>query len=152
MAARPWTARVGPKRCRPKSDDFWKAHPVVTELRPIRFIDQPIEVIFNTPPIKEKTPPCPDGFIWEGTTYRVVEKLSEWFDFTRRGRMARNMQPAHATAALHRGSLGVGKFYFQVRTDTDQIFDIYYDRAIVSADDRKGHWFLYRELSTNSQP
>jgi hypothetical protein len=125
---------------------------MVTENKPLRFIDQPIEVIFDTPPVTEKSPPCPDGFVWEGKSYRVVAKLSEWFDFTRRGRFARNMQPAHAAAASRRGSLGVGKFCFRVRTDTGQVFDIYYDRVIVSADDRKGRWFLYRELSENSNP
>jgi hypothetical protein len=76
----------------------------------------------------------------------VVEKLSEWHDFTRRGRMARNMRPAHAAAAAERGSLGVGRFYFRVRTNTSQIFDLYYDRAIKDVDDRLGHWFLYREI------
>lgn len=64
--------------------------------------------------------------------------------------MAKNMRPTHSAVASHRGSLGVGRFYFQVRTDTGQVFEIYYDRAILSADDRKGHWFIYREMSTNS--
>ena len=34
----------------------------------------------------------------------------------------------------------------QPNVDTDQIFDIYYDRAMKSLDDRKGQWFIYREL------
>jgi len=63
--------------------------------------------------------------------------------------MARNMQPAHAAVAAERGSLGVGRFYFRVRVDTGQVFDLYYDRAIKDVDDRLGHWFLYRELSEN---
>jgi hypothetical protein len=120
----------------------------MADFHPIRFIDEPIEVIFNTPPVTEKSPPCPDGFTWAGKTFHVTEKLSEWFDYSRRGRSARNMQPAHAAVASRRGSLGVGRFYFRVRTDTSQIFDLYYDRAILSADDRKGHWFIYRELSS----
>jgi hypothetical protein len=33
-----------------------------------------------------------------------------------------------------------------VVTDTEQVFDIYYDRAVKNVDDRKGQWFLYREL------
>ena len=32
-----------------------------------------------------------------------------------------------------------------------QIFDIYYDRAIKSVDDRKGEWVLYRELEQLSR-
>ena len=120
------------------------------DLLPVHFLDRPIEVIFDTPPARQKTPPCPSGFVWEGKTYRVVEMLSEWKDFSRRGRMARNMRPTHAEVAAGRGSLGVGRFYFRVRTNTGQVFDLYYDRQIKSVDDRKGHWFLYRELAGNS--
>ncbi len=116
------------------------------EFTPLHFLDQPIEVSFDTPLVRLKTPPCPDGFTYAGHNYRITEKLSEWTDFTRRGRMARNMQPQHAAVAAERGSLGVGRFYFRVRVDTGQIFDLYYDRAIKDVDDRLGHWFLYREL------
>ena len=114
--------------------------------KPIHFLDQPIEVIFDTPPTREKTPECPNGFIWENKTYRVVEMLSSWSDFKRRGKMARNMRPAHAEVASSRGSLNVGRFYFRVKVDNDQIFDIYYDRAMKNVDERKGQWFVYREL------
>lgn len=143
-----------------------QGHPTnnVTENKPIHFIDEKIEIQFDQPPAREKTPPCPNGFIWQGTKYRVTEMLAEWSDFTRRGRMARNMQPAHAAVAARRGSLGVGRFYFRVRTQIvpsdnstagqteGQVFDIYYDRTIKASDDRLGHWFLYRELSTTSLP
>lgn len=117
------------------------------EPRPIHFLDQPIEVIFRAPPPREKLPPCPDGFIWGDATYRVVETLSEWTDFTRRGRVARNMQPAHAAVASQRGSLNVGRFFFRVRVDSGQLFDLYYDRAMKNVDRRKGQWFVYRELA-----
>ena len=68
--------------------------------------------------------------------------------------MARNMRPAHAAVASSRGSLNVGRFYFRVRVALSssstagqtQVFDIYYDRAMKSVDERKGQWFLYREL------
>lgn len=112
----------------------------------LHFIGEEIEILFDKPPARQKTPPCPDGFTWQGRTYRVIEKISEWHDFTRRGRMARNMQPQHASAASKRGSLGVGRFYFRVRTDTGQVFDLYYDRHVNDVDDRLGHWFLYREM------
>lgn len=112
----------------------------------IHFFDECIEVIFDTPPMLEKSPTCPNGFIWNERTYRVIESLSEWSDFTRRGKAARNMRPAHAEVASTRGSLNVGRFYFRVRVDSNQIFDIYYDRAMKSVDDRKGQWILYREL------
>ena len=113
---------------------------------PIHFHDRPIEPVFDTAPAREKSPDCPNGFTWEEKTYRVVEMLSSWRDFTRRGKMARNMRPAHAAVASSRGSLNVGRFYFRVLTDTNQVFDIYYDRAMKSVDERKGQWFLYREL------
>jgi hypothetical protein len=116
------------------------------DFTPLHFIDQPVAVNFDAAPARQKTPPCPDGFTWEDRNYRIIEKLSEWKDFTRRGRLARNMRPAHASAAAERGSLGVGRFYFRVRVDSGQVFDLYYDRLIKDVDDRLGHWFLYREL------
>jgi hypothetical protein len=117
------------------------------DLQSIHFYDELIEVIFDAPPAREKTPDCPNGFIWEEQTYRVVETLSEWSDFTRRGKYARNMRPAHAAVASTRGSLNVGRFFFRVKVNTGQIFDLYYDRAMKSVDERKGQWFLYRELA-----
>ena len=118
----------------------------MTNLTPIHFYDELIEVIFDAPPAREKSPTCPNGFIWNETTYRVKESLSEWSDFARRGKMAKNMRPAHAAVASTRGSLNVGRFYFRVKVDSGRIFDIYYDRAMKSVDERKGQWFLYREL------
>lgn len=116
------------------------------DLISLHFVDQPVEPIFDTPPAREKSPDCPNGFIWEGATYRVTEMLSSWNDFQRRGRMAQNMRPAHAAVASTRGSLNVGRFYFRVKVNTGQIFDIYYDRAMKNVDDRKGQWFIYREM------
>jgi hypothetical protein len=116
------------------------------DLISLHFLDQPIEPIFDTPPAQEKSPDCPNGFTWEGKTYRVTEMLSSWNDFKRRGRMAQNMRPAHAAVASTRGSLNVGRFYFRVKVDTGQIFDIYYDRAMKNVDDHKGQWFAYREM------
>jgi hypothetical protein len=113
---------------------------------PIHFFDHPIEPIFDVPPAREKVPDCPNGFIWDGRAYRVVEMLSSWNDFTRREKMARNMRPAHAAVASSRGSLNVGRFYFRVKVDADRVFDIYYDRAMKDVDKRKGQWFVYREL------
>jgi Family of unknown function (DUF6504) len=117
------------------------------DFTPRHFYDQPIEAIFDAPPAREKAPEAPPNrFIWEGKTYRITEMFSSWTDFTRRGKMARNMRPEHAAVAVTRGSLNVGRYYFRVKVDTDQIFDIYYDRAMKNVDDRKGQWFVYREL------
>ena len=117
------------------------------EARSIHFLDEPIEVVFDAAPPYEKKPPCPDGFTWAGRQYRVVERLSEWADFERRGRSSRNMRPAHLQVAASRGSLNVGRIFFRVRVNTGQCFDLYYDRAVKDVDDRLGHWFLYRELA-----
>ena len=141
------------------------------DLIPLHFFDQPIEVIFNSPPTRAKAPDCPNGFVWEAKTYRITEMLSSWTDFRRRGKMARNMRPEHAAVAATRGSLNVGRYYFRVRVSSssstagrteggiagrkeggtaggteEQIFDIYYDRAMKNVDDRKGQWFVYREM------
>ena len=118
----------------------------MADFQPVAFFDAEIRVSFAVPPAREKTPPCPEGFEWQGRNFRVSEKLAEWFDYTRRGRMARNMQPAHAAVAAGRGSLGVGRFYFRVRVEDGRVFDLYYDRAPRDAGDRAGHWYLYQEL------
>ena len=119
--------------------------------KPLRFIGEPVQVEFEEPPVLEKKPGCRDAFIWRGKTYRIVETLSEWHDYARRGRMASNMSPAHAAVASRRGSWGVGRDFFRARTDTGQVFDLYYDRAPKKVDDRKGAWFLYREMSTGEE-
>ena len=115
-------------------------------LEPVRFIAEKIEVEFDVPPLLQKAPPCPDAFTWQGETFRILELLSERRDFGRRGRMGRNMRPSHAEAASTRGSRGVGKFYFRVRVEGGRVFDLYYDREVKSVDDKKGSWFLYREM------
>jgi hypothetical protein len=117
------------------------------EARPIRFIMEAIEVVFDQPPALEKKPGAPDRFYWNEEEHHVVEVLNEWVDYRRRGRMARNMQPQHAATAERRGSWGVGLFYFRVRTATGKIFDLYYDRSPKDVDHRKGAWFLFQELA-----
>jgi hypothetical protein len=76
----------------------------------------------------------------------VTETISQWFDYDRKGRMAKNMKDENLRHAERRGSWGVGRYYFRVRTDSDRVFDLYYDRAPKDASDREGHWFLWREM------
>lgn len=111
-----------------------------------RFIGEAITVGFDQPPLLEKRPGCPDQFTWGEETFIIVEKLAEWHDYQRRGRMAQNMQPEHLERAAQRGSWGVGRDYFRVRTDIGRVFELYYDRAPKSVDQRKGSWFLFQEL------
>jgi Domain of unknown function (DUF6504) len=122
------------------------------QMKPLRFINEPIEAFFERAPLLEKKPGAPAGFIWRGERYLILEVLSEWHDYERRGRMSRNMQPKHASAAERRGSWGVGQDYYRVRAQDERrqeerLFDIYYDRAPKDVDRRKGAWFLDREMS-----
>ncbi len=125
-------------------------------LHPLHFIGEAITVEFDEPPLWEKKPGCPNRFIWRDEIYRVAEMVSEWADYTRRGRAARNMiwlgqiKPQHAAVAATRGSWGVGRYYFQVRTTTGRFFELYYDRAPKGSDERKGAWFLVSELEDSS--
>jgi hypothetical protein len=116
------------------------------DYKPTKFISESVEALFDKPPLLEKKPPCPDGFIWRGTTYRIVELLSEWKDYGRRGRMAHTMRPENIKKALRRGSVGVGRFHFRVKIEDGRMFDLVYDRAARNVDDRKGGWTLRQEV------
>ena len=117
-------------------------------IKSLRFIGEPVDVHFQTPPTLEKSPDCPAAFTWKDENHVIVELLSRWTDFRRRGRMGQNMTPDHAQTAARRGSWGVGRFYFQVRTRSGRLFELYYDRApAASGGNRKGGWFLFKELA-----
>jgi hypothetical protein len=118
--------------------------------RPVRFIGGEIQVSHDNPPALTKKPPAPDTFVWAGLTHRVLEVISTWTSYERRGRMAENMAPAHLETAARRGSWGVGRFYFRVRTDVGGVYDLYYDREPSGAGDRAGHWILWREVRSGT--
>jgi hypothetical protein len=119
------------------------------DFQPLKFIEEKITVYYDKAPMFEKTPTCPSKFTWRDRDYIIVELLGEWRDYERRGRYKRNMQPQHAVVASQRGSWGVGLFFFRVRVETAQIFELYFDRAPKSSDQRKGEWYLYRELAVS---
>ncbi|HLF25715.1 MAG TPA: DUF6504 family protein [Anaerolineae bacterium] len=119
----------------------------MSNYKPIQYIGEEIEAQFDQPPALEKKPGCPDAFAWRGRTYRIIEKLAEWHDYQRKGRLASNMRPEHAAAAAGRGSWGVGRDYFRVRVEGGQLFELYYDRAPKGSKQRKGTWFLVSELA-----
>ena len=115
------------------------------------FIGEAITVEFDQPAIMPKRPPCPDRIIWDGALFLVIELVSEWRDYGRRGRMANNMRPSRIALATKRGSWGVGRYYFQVWVHAEgeehrRLFEIYYDRAPKGLDQRQGSWFLKQEL------
>ena len=116
-------------------------------MKPIHFINESIAVVFDRPPTYEKKPGAPSAFVWRGEKFVIAEVLSEWHDYRRRGRMSRNMQPQHASAAAAHGSWGVGQDYYRVSTEQGRFFELYYDRAPKDADQRKGAWFLDREMT-----
>jgi hypothetical protein len=115
------------------------------ETIPVHLIDESITVEFSEPQGFEKKPNAPAAFTWQGVTYRIVEVLEEWEDYRRKGNMDRNMTPEHRRRALLKGSWGVGRFYFRVRVEQGNLYDIYFDRAPEKAGDRKGHWFILGE-------
>ena len=39
-----------------------------------------------------------------------------------------------------------GRWCFRVQTASGRAFDLHYDRAPKDSSDRKGHWYLWREL------
>ena len=118
----------------------------VVEDRALSFISERIEPFFDEETGFEKRPLCPSGFEWRGDRYRIEECSREWKDYARRGKMAHNMRTSHLATAEKRGSRGVGRYYFRVRTDDGRVFDLYYDRAPRDTQDRKGSWHLLREM------
>jgi len=111
-----------------------------------RFIGEGIAVEWDKAPLWEKKPTCPARIIWGDERLEIVDLWKEWRDYRRRGRMASNMRPARLLRAREKGSWGVGRYYFRVRVADSRVFDIYYDRAPVGSDRRKGSWHLHREL------
>lgn len=115
-----------------------------------RFIGVRIEALHDRPPDLEKRPGPPDGFVWEGCTYRVAEVLREWHDYRLRGKglafYTKEQGSFRAKAAQRRGSWGVGRDYYRVRTTSGEVFELYYDRAPQGAGKGKGAWFLFRQL------
>ena len=110
-----------------------------------RFIGEPIQAEFDGQPLLSKKAGCPVAFMWRGERFAVTELLAEWHDYVRRGRMARNMSDAHAKSAARRGSRGVGKDYYTVRTVGGRVFTLYYDRAPRGSSNPSGEWFLFGE-------
>jgi hypothetical protein len=120
---------------------------------PARFIGVSIEVTYDSPPELEKRPGPPDGFTWEGRAYRVADVLREWHDYRKRGKTetfyVKERGSFRAKAAGRHGSWGVGRDYFRLRTETGEVFDLYYDRSPHGPGGRKGSWFLFRQIFNN---
>jgi hypothetical protein len=113
---------------------------------PVHFINELIVACYDSPHTLEKKPGCPNSFVWRDEDIRIIELLSEWHEYKRKGRMTRNMKPTHAATAERRGSWGVGQDFYRIKTENNRIYEIYYDRAPKNVEHRKGQWFIYREM------
>jgi hypothetical protein len=117
------------------------------KLVPIRFINEVIEVQHAQPLLYAKTPTPPKEFIWQEKTFFVKEILLEWKDFDRRGKSSHNMRPSSQLKAAKRGSRGVGRFHYQVLTQDDQVFQLYFDRSSWDQDTQTGEWILHADYA-----
>jgi hypothetical protein len=80
-----------------------------------------------------------------------VELLKEWHDYRKRGKTRSFYEKERGSywvkSGQRRGSWGVGRDYYRVRTATGEIFDIYYDRS-PKGQARKGQWILSRRQTS----
>jgi hypothetical protein len=121
----------------------------------MEFYADEIEVRFEQEPVLGKRPGPPSAFTWRGREYVVVEMLKEWHDYRRRGKTKtlyeRERGSYWVKKGQRRGSWGVGRDYYRVRTSTAEVFDIYYDRA-PKGRDRIGQWILSRRKKGEQTP
>ncbi len=113
----------------------------------VHFIEEPIEALYDQPQIRTKNPGCPDAIRWRSSEFRIVKILKQWSDFSRKGKIRKNMRDAHRDRAEITGSWGVGRIFFRIKVDSGQEFEIYYDRAPKNISDRGGIWFLFKEYT-----
>jgi hypothetical protein len=110
------------------------------------FIDEIISVIFEQSEHLIKKPVCPDKFIWKGQEYIIGELINEWQDFSPNDSSSANPNEPLLKKDAVKGSFGVGRFYFRVRTTDCRVFDLYYDRKIKNVSSTEGFWVLYQEI------
>jgi hypothetical protein len=107
-----------------------------------QFVGEQISVSFDRDFVLEKDPPCPITIQWREQTIKIVKLISQWRDFSRSGSSEKNMRPKHAERAAKKGSWGVGKIYFEILDENDNVLVIYYDRAPKGSAHRLGQWTL----------
>jgi hypothetical protein len=111
-----------------------------------RFFGEPIQPEFKDGFLLQKKAGCPFAFQWRGARHLVTEIVREWHDYSRKGDSAHTMREAHAKTALRRGSRGVGRDYYHVRTLAGREFLLYYDRAPRNLDHSSGSWIVRDEI------
>jgi len=109
---------------------------------------EPITVKFENEPLFEKKSGVPDSFVWRGKSYLIVSVENEWHNCDIRGKMEKLYYQKRGSAPELRprkgGSWGVGRDYYEVKTDTSEIFVIYYDRQPKKS--KKGEWILLKKV------
>ena len=122
---------------------------------PMEFYVDEIEVRFDREPVVQKRPGLPAAFTWRGWEYVIVELLQEWHDYRKRGKTKMLYEKERGAywvkSAQRRGSWGVGRDFYRVRTESGEIFDIYYDRA-PQGGEKIGQWILSRRLKAGEHP
>lgn len=122
---------------------------------PARFIGEAITVSHSEQPALEKRPGPPASFEWQGRRYDVAELVREWHDYRPRGSnhsfYEKEQGSFRAAAATRRGTWGVGRDYFRVRTESGEVFDVYFDRNPSGPGGRKGSWFLFRQILDHAE-
>jgi hypothetical protein len=91
------------------------------------FISDEVEPIFEREPALKKRTGVPDGFLWKGNTFRIVELLAEWHDYSKQREVSPTRRGQTQLDRQH-GSWGLGRDYYRVRTQDGQVFELYYDR------------------------
>lgn len=109
-----------------------------------RFISAMIQVYFKVQPVLVKRTGPPDAFSWDGQRFDIVAVLAEWHDYDKRRERDTTRRSQGQLTRKH-GSWGLGRDFYRVRTEDGRVFDLYYDRSPMGADDI-GRWVLYREL------
>ena len=111
------------------------------------FYSEPITVKFRKEPLLEKKTGPPDTFFWRGKSYTVVLVEKEWHNYDSRGRIKKFYSQRRGNAPEmnpRKGSWGVGRDYYRVKTDTGEVFVIYYDRQPEKT--KKGQWILLKKV------
>lgn len=113
----------------------------------MEFYSLPVEVEFDDEPLLEKKSGVPDRFSFRGRAYTIVSVEGEWHTYEAKGKTEKFYGKKRGNMPemklRERGSWGVGKDYYRVKTDTGEVFVIYYDRQPTKK--KKGEWILLQK-------
>ncbi len=105
-----------------------------------RFVGCQVAVCLPPGHYPRRDPPAPLSFTLQGQVFDVLEVLQEWWDYTNLSPAQRTYRPSYHRSSARRGSFGLGRHYFRVRTSCG-VFLIYYDRRPTPSS-RGGSWVV----------